>query len=128
MAGAACMACTRLHMHACVNKACSRLLQGPAGPEVAPGTAYQRHLGVRKDWLRQFLSVACDASLTLSNLDQHGGGVNDYLSRSFFIQSNFPSPKGQYPAICGRQRVQMQTPTDIQERTHQPSHPHNEES
>eukprot|EP00983_Pelagomonas_calceolata_P128866 1161553-Pelagomonas_calceolata.AAC.12 len=42
---------------------------GPAppaleGPPVAPGTAHQCHLCVRKDWLRQFFSVACDASLT----------------------------------------------------------------
>eukprot|EP00983_Pelagomonas_calceolata_P079614 1154765-Pelagomonas_calceolata.AAC.4 len=36
------------------------------GPFAAPGTAYQRHLCVMKDWLRQFFSDACDASLTCS--------------------------------------------------------------
>eukprot|EP00983_Pelagomonas_calceolata_P115144 1160165-Pelagomonas_calceolata.AAC.3 len=68
MAGGACMACTQLRMHACVNKAWSRLLQ--EGPVVAPGTAYQCHLCVKKDWLRQFFSVACDASLTCPQLQQ----------------------------------------------------------
>eukprot|EP00983_Pelagomonas_calceolata_P081892 1155737-Pelagomonas_calceolata.AAC.2 len=62
MAGAACVARTQLRvcMHACMDKACSA-----AGRSVsAPGTSYQCQLCVRKDWLRQFFSVACDASLT----------------------------------------------------------------
>eukprot|EP00983_Pelagomonas_calceolata_P074379 1152536-Pelagomonas_calceolata.AAC.3 len=54
MVGAACMVRTQLSMHACVNKACSRLLQ--EGPVVAPGTAYQCHLCVKKDWLRLLFS------------------------------------------------------------------------
>eukprot|EP00983_Pelagomonas_calceolata_P051221 1142310-Pelagomonas_calceolata.AAC.5 len=30
-------------------------------------TAYQCHLCVRKDWLHQFFSVACNASLTCNS-------------------------------------------------------------
>eukprot|EP00983_Pelagomonas_calceolata_P131448 1161777-Pelagomonas_calceolata.AAC.1 len=39
------------------------------GPVIAPGTTYQCHLCVRKDWLRHFFSVACDASATCLVMD-----------------------------------------------------------
>eukprot|EP00983_Pelagomonas_calceolata_P096536 1158138-Pelagomonas_calceolata.AAC.2 len=59
MAGAACMARTQPRMHALIRHAL--LQEGPVG---APGTAYRCQLCVRKDWLCQNFSAACDASPT----------------------------------------------------------------
>eukprot|EP00983_Pelagomonas_calceolata_P082857 1156032-Pelagomonas_calceolata.AAC.3 len=45
--------------------------------------AYQCHLCVKKDWLRQFYSVACDASLTCLDLKLVRTEKKDYASQVY---------------------------------------------
>eukprot|EP00983_Pelagomonas_calceolata_P040890 1137815-Pelagomonas_calceolata.AAC.4 len=68
---AACTARTQLYMHALTRHG---LLQGSSA--VAPGVPYQCRLCVSKDLLRQFLSVACDASPTCQPMYIAGVGAD----------------------------------------------------